>query len=223
MTGVDRRYRRCYKPLLFIACLVPLGWAVTGVLAGAGVLALPVPGLGADPVRRVLGIFGITTLNLLGLTLAVSPLRVLTGNGHLLRLRRMLGVFAFAYALLHFLVYIGPFQGFSAAAVIEDLTKRPYIMVGFTALTILAALAATSTNGAMRRLRHRWQRLHRLVYVAAACGVWHFWWQVKKDAGEPLLYAAALAVLLGWRVWWRWRRAATSKSVRPTARERTAA
>ncbi|MFO1399864.1 MAG: protein-methionine-sulfoxide reductase heme-binding subunit MsrQ [Steroidobacteraceae bacterium] len=223
MSPVDRRYRHVYKPLLFLACLVPLAWAVAGVLAGAGVLALPVPTLGADPVRRVLGIFGKSTLNLLGLTLAVTPLRVLSGNAHLLRLRRMLGVFAFSYALLHFLVYIGPFQGFSWAAIVKDLTKRPYIMVGFTALLILAALAATSTNGMMRRLKRRWQQLHYLVYVAATLGVWHYWWQVKKDIREPLLYAAGLALLLGWRAWRRWRRAATSTSARPTAPERSAA
>lgn len=223
MSPLDRRYRYLYKPLLFLACLVPLAWAVGGVLAGAGVLALPLPGLGADPVRRVLGIFGKTTLNLLGLTLCVTPLRVLSGNAHLLRLRRMLGVFAFTYALLHFLVYLGPFQGFSGAAILKDLTKRPYIMVGFSALLILAALAATSTNGMMRRLKRRWQQLHYLVYVAATLGVWHYWWQVKKDVREPLLYAAGLAVLLGWRAWRRWRRAATSTSARPTAPGRSAA
>jgi sulfoxide reductase heme-binding subunit YedZ len=215
MSPVDRRYRYVYKPLLFLACLVPLTWAVGGVLAGAG--------LGIDPVRRVLGIFGKTTLNLLGLTLAVTPLRVLSGNAHLLRLRRMLGVFAFTYALLHFLVYIGPFQGFAADAIVQDLTKRPYIMVGFAALLILTALAATSTAGMMRRLKRRWQQLHHLVYGAAALGVWHYWWQVKKDIREPLLYAAILALLLGWRAWRRWRRAATSRSARPTAPERSAA
>jgi sulfoxide reductase heme-binding subunit YedZ len=220
MSPLDRRYRYIYKPALFLACLVPLLWAVAGVLAGAGLLRLPLPGLGVDPVRRVLGIFGKTTLNLLGITLAVTPLRVLSGNANLLRLRRMLGVFAFSYALLHFLVYIGPFQGFSWAAILKDLTKRPYIMVGFSALLILTALAATSTNGMMRRLKRRWQQLHRLVYVAAVFGVWHYWWQVKKDIREPLLYAAGLALLLGWRAW---RRRATWKSAPPTAPERSAA
>jgi sulfoxide reductase heme-binding subunit YedZ len=195
VSPVDRRYRYVYKPLVFAACLVPLAWAVAGVVAGTG--------LGADPVRRVLGIFGKTTLNLLGITLCVTPLRVLSGNANLLRLRRMLGVYAFVYALLHFLVYIGPFQGFSWAAIVKDLTKRPYIMVGFSALLMLAALAATSTNGMMRRLKRRWQQLHRLIYAAAAFGVWHYWWQVKKDVREPLLYAGMLALLLGWRLWRR--------------------
>lgn len=220
MSPVDRRYRYVYKPLVFVACLAPLGWAVAGVLAGAGLVHLPVPGLGADPVRRVLGIFGKTTLNLLGITLSVTPLRVLSGNANLLRLRRMLGVYAFVYALLHFLVYIGPFQGFSWAAIVKDLTKRPYIMVGFSALLMLTALAATSTNGMMRRLKRRWQQLHRLIYVAATFGVWHYWWQVKKDIREPLLYAGALALLLGWRLW---RRRARSRPARPAAAASTAA
>ena len=219
MSPVDRRYRYVYKPLVFVACLAPLGWAVAGVLAGAGLVHLPVPGLGADPVRRVLGIFGKTTLNLLGITLSVTPLRVLSGNANLLRLRRLLGVYAFVYALLHFLVYIGPFQGFSWAAIVKDLTKRPYIMVGFSALLMLTALAATSTNGMMRRLKRRWQQLHRLVYVAATFGVWHYWWQVKKDIREPLLYAGALALLLGWRLW----RRARSRPARPAAAASTAA
>jgi sulfoxide reductase heme-binding subunit YedZ len=220
MSPIDRRYRYLWKPLLFVACLVPLAWAVAGVLTGAGLVRLPVPGLGADPVRRVLGIFGKTTLNLLGITLTVTPLRVISGNANLLRLRRMLGVYAFVYALLHFLTYLGPFQGFSGSAIVKDLTKRPYIMVGFSALLILTALAATSTNAMMRRLKRRWQKLHRLVYVAAAFGVWHYWWQVKKDIREPLLYACGLALLLGWRLW---RRRATSRSARPIAPERTAA
>ena len=207
---IDRRYRFFYKPAVFIACLVPLAWAV------AGIVRLPVPSLGVDPVRRVLGIFGHTTLNLLLLTLAVSPLRVLTGNANVLRLRRMLGVYTFSYALLHFLTYVGPFQGFSWSAIVKDLVKRPYITIGFTALLMLLALAVTSTNGWMRRLKRRWQQLHRLIYVIVVLGVWHYWWQVKKDIREPLLYAGLAAALLGWR-WWRQRRAATSSSVLPKA------
>lgn len=206
---LERRYRRVYKPLLFLACLVPLAWVV------GGVLGLPVPSLGADPVRKVLGILAHSALNLLLITLSVTPLRQLTGNAQLLRLRRMLGVFAFSYALLHFLTYIGPFQGFSWAAIAKDLVKRPYIMIGFAALVLLVPLAVTSTNAMMRRLKRRWQSLHRLIYVIAILGVWHYWWQVKKDIREPLIYAVLLSLLLGWRLWRR-QRSATSRIAAPT-------
>jgi sulfoxide reductase heme-binding subunit YedZ len=221
----DARYRYLYKPALFLACLVPLAWVVAGVANIMAATHLPVPGLGADPVRRMLGIFGHSALNLLLITLCVSPLRALTGNAQLLRLRRMLGVFAFSYALLHFFTYVGPFQGFDGHAIAADLFKRPYITLGFAALIMLLALAVTSTNGWMRRLGRRWQRLHRLVYLITALGVWHYWWQVKKDIREPLLYAAIAAVLLGWR-WWRQRRATqqrrtTSSSALPTVPGRT--
>ena len=215
----DTRYRFFYKPALFVACAIPLAWVI------AALAQVPVPTLGADPVRRMLGIFGHSALNLLLITLCVSPLRALTGNAHLLRLRRMLGVWAFTYALLHFLTYIGPFQGFSWSAIVKDLVKRPYITIGFLALLMLLALAITSTNGWMRRLRRRWQSLHRLIYVATALGVWHYWWQVKKDIREPMIYAVLAAILLGWRLW-RWQRQrtaprATSNSALPRVPERT--
>ena len=197
----ERRYRLLYKPLLFLACLVPLAWCV------AGVLGLPVPSLLPDPQRKVLGILGHTSLNLLLLTLAVTPARQLTGNAHLLRLRRMLGVFAFCYALLHFITYVGAIQGFSWSAIIKDIVKRPYITIGFAALLMLLPLAVTSTNAMMRRLGRRWQKLHRLIYPIAIFGVWHYWWQVKKDIREPLIYAVLLALLVGWRLWRRQRRA----------------
>lgn len=226
--NADRRYRLLYKPLVCAACLVPLAWSV------AGVLGLPVPSLGPDPVRRVLGILGHTALNLLLITLSVTPLRQLTGQARLLLLRRMLGLFAFTYALLHFMVYAGPFESFSGATIIKDITKRPYTTIGFLALLLLVPLAATSTNAMMRRLKRRWHRLHRLVYVIAVLGVWHYWWQVKKDIREPLIYAAVLALLLGWRAWRAARapiatrrdasaRAATSTSAPPTAPETAAA
>ena len=211
-SAVDRRYRYLYKPALFLACLLPLAWVV------AALAQAPVPTLGADPVRRMLGIFGHSALNLLLLTLSVTPLRQITGNAGLLRLRRMLGVWVFAYALLHFLTYVGPFQGFSGSAIAKDLVKRPYITLGFTALLMLLPLAATSTNAMMRRLKRRWQSLHRLIYPIAILGVWHYWWQVKKDIREPLIYAALLALLLGWRLWRRWQgRRAPDAAPRPAA------
>lgn len=219
---LDQRYRYLYKPAIFLACLVPLIGCVDGIVGAYGYGRLPGFELGVDPVRYVLGVFGHTALNLLLITLTVTPLRQLTGNAHLLRVRRMLGVFAFSYALLHFLIYIGPYQGLSWDAITKDIVKRPYITIGFAALVMLLPLAITSTNGMMRRLGRRWQSLHRLIYPIAILGVWHYWWQVKKDIREPLLYAAILTLLLGWRLWRRQSRraAATSKSELPKAQER---
>lgn len=210
---------------------MPFLWALSGVLAASGIAlpaAVPVPTLGADPVRRVLGIVGKTTLNMLLITLAVTPLRQLTGNAHLLRFRRLLGLYAFFYVCLHFLVYLGPYQSFSWTEISKDIVKRPYITLGFAAFLMLIPMAVTSTSGMMRRLKKRWTTIHRMIYVIATLGVWHYWWQVKKDISEPLLYASILAVLLGWRVWKRQaaqRRtvaaAATSTSAPPTTPGRT--
>jgi sulfoxide reductase heme-binding subunit YedZ len=128
-------------------------------------------------------------------------------------------VFTFFYAALHFLIYLSLDLRFDLMGLLKDLGKRPYITVGFAAVLILSALAATSTQKMMRRLGKRWQSLHRWVYGAGLLAVWHFWWQVKKDITEPLLYAAMLAILLGWRIWKR--RAATSQSAPATVPERT--
>ncbi len=155
----------------------------------------------------------------------MTPLRQLTGWTHILRLRRMLGLFAFIYALLHFLVYLGLDQELDFVGVTKDIVKRPYITVGFTALLLLVPLAVTSTNRMMRRLGRRWQKLHRLVYVIAMLGVWHYCWQVKKDCASRCIYAAMLALLLGYRAVRSRRKrqpaAATSKSAPATAPERT--
>lgn len=182
------------KPLVFAACAAP---AVLMVLAAFG--AGPMD-LGADPVRRLIHACGITALNLLLVTLAVTPVRELTGWQDLQRLRRMLGLFAFFYALAHFAVYAVLDQNLALAAIGADIIKRPYITIGMLALLLLVPLAVTSTRGMMRRLGRRWTRLHRLVYVIAALGLWHFWWQVKLDIREPLLYVAVFAVLMGWRL-----------------------
>jgi sulfoxide reductase heme-binding subunit YedZ len=149
---------------------------------------------------RLIHSFGKWGLKFMLITLAVTPLRRLTGKGWLLRFRRMLGLFAFFYILMHFLIYAGLDQRFDLAVILEDIVERPYITVGFTALLLLFPLALTSTNAMMRRLGRRWQKLHRLVYVIAILGVWHFYWQVKLDTLEPLIYALILAVLLGTRL-----------------------
>lgn len=211
--NVDRRYRLVYKPLLFVACLVPLGLLVAGAFGIAG------RDLSADPVKFVLHWCGKTALNLLLLTLLVTPLRQLGGWPNLVRLRRMLGLFAFFYALLHFAIYLALDLEFDFAGLAQDIAKRPYITIGFTALVLLLPLAITSTNRMMRRLGRRWLVLHRLIYVIAILSVWHYYWQVKRDITEPLIYATILAILLGYRVWYR--RRLTSKSESATAQGRT--
>jgi sulfoxide reductase heme-binding subunit YedZ len=156
--------------------------------------------LGADPVRSILHGLGKTALNLLLITLAVTPVRKLLKRPDLLRIRRMLGLFAFSYALLHFIAYAWLDQGLDFRNVGAEIVKRPFILVGMAALLLLIPLAVTSTNKMMRRLGRNWQKLHRLVYVIAALGLWHFYWQVKKDIREPLIYIGIFAVLMGFRL-----------------------
>jgi methionine sulfoxide reductase heme-binding subunit len=183
------------KPLVFAACLYPALHLLAGAFGFAGV------SLGADPVARMLHTCGKWTLNFLMITLCMAPLRDLTHSLLWLRFRRMFGLFAFFYALLHLLVYLVLDQEGNFRALWQDIVKRPYITVGMLGLLLLVPLTLTSTAKSQRRLGRRWTRLHRLVYAVAVLGVWHFWWQVKKDVREPLIYAGGLAVLLAWRVW----------------------
>jgi sulfoxide reductase heme-binding subunit YedZ len=192
--NVDRRYRLVYKPLVFVACLLPLAWLLCGAFGLLGV------NLGADPVKKLEHELGLRALQLLLLTLLITPLRHLLNLTHLPRLRRMLGLFAFFYALLHFTVYLSLDLEFNFGTFFKDVAKRPYITIGLLALLLLIPLAVTSTNRMMRRLGRRWQKLHRLVYPIAILAVWHFWWQVKRDIREPLIYAGILAVLLAYRI-----------------------
>ncbi|WP_295437201.1 sulfite oxidase heme-binding subunit YedZ [uncultured Thiodictyon sp.] len=181
------------KPLVFLLCLLPLALLGWRIAAGR---------LGANPVEAVLHFTGAWGLRLLLVTLAVTPLRRLTGRGWLLRFRRMLGLFAFFYVVLHVAVYLVLDRGLAWEEIVTDLAKRPYIMVGFAAFVLLVPLAVTSTRGWVRRLGRRWQLLHRSVYLIAVLGVLHFLWLVKADLREPLIYAAVLAVLLAARVPW---------------------
>ncbi|UCF40692.1 MAG: sulfoxide reductase heme-binding subunit YedZ [Gemmatimonadota bacterium] len=185
------------KPAVFAASLAPLGVLVRDALTG---------GLGANPVEEITHRTGLTAITFLTLTLAVTPASQLLGAGWLVRFRRMLGLFAFTYAVLHFLMYVADQtwlagQGLSLALVAEDVAERPYITVGFSAFLLLVPLAVTSTRGWVRRLGgKRWQRLHQLVYVAAAGAVFHFLWLVKADTRRPALYGGALVLLLGYRL-----------------------
>lgn len=191
---LTQRYRFIYKPLVFTACLLPLVWLACGAFGWLGAT------LGVDPVKELEHECGKTALNLLLLTLAVTPVRELTGRPQLLRLRRMLGLFAFFYVAVHFTIYLVLDLELNFGTLGTDIAKRPYITIGFTGLLLLIPLAITSTNGMMRRLGRRWQGLHRLVYVIAILGVWHFYWQVKRDVREPLIYAGILGILLGYRL-----------------------
>jgi methionine sulfoxide reductase heme-binding subunit len=185
---------RLGKSLCFLLCLVPLGLLAWRTLHN---------GLGPNPVEAVVHFTGIWTLRLLLVTLAVTPLRRLTGRPWLLRFRRMLGLFAFFYAVLHFSAYLFLDRALVWDDILTDLSKRPYIVVGFTALLLLVPLALTSTRGWVRRLGRRWQTLHRAVYAIGVLGVLHFLWLVKADILEPLVYGAILFGLLAFRVPWR--------------------
>ena len=187
-----QRIRLFGKPLVFSACLLPFALVVGDTFEITGQL-------GANPVEEILDRFGNWSLRFIMITLAVTPLRRLTGWNWLVRFRRMLGLFTFFYVLMHFLTWLILDQGLLMSAILEDIVKRPFITIGFVALVFLTALAATSTNAARRALGRRWQTLHNLTYVIGILGVWHYWWQVKKDITEPLIYAAILAVLLGYR------------------------
>ena len=183
--------QRLGKPLVFAACLIPLVcysyWFFTD-------------SLGANPIEAITRRAGDWALRFLLITLAISPLRKLTGLHGLARYRRMLGLFAFFYVCVHLSLYITLDKFFDLAEIIEDVIDRPFITVGFIAFVLLVPLAATSTNRMVEVLQHRWTQLHRLVYVVAMLAVLHFWWMVKIETREPAIYAAALAILLGFRL-----------------------
>jgi sulfoxide reductase heme-binding subunit YedZ len=190
-----RQVQWVLKPLLFVACLVPALRLIAGAFGIAGF------SLGADPVAVMLLTCGKWTLNFLLITLCMTPLRDLTHWIFWLRLRRMFGLFAFFYVLLHLSVYLLLDQSGHVGELWKDIVKRPYITIGMLALVLLIPMAFTSTSRSQRRLGRRWTQLHRLIYPIAVLGVWHYWWGVKKDIRQPFLYACGLALLLGYRLW----------------------
>jgi sulfoxide reductase heme-binding subunit YedZ len=186
------------KPVLFVLATGPLAWLVWGALTDS---------LGANPAERLIRASGDWTLRFLCLTLAVTPLRQLSGWHALARLRRMLGLFTFFYAVLHFLCFAWLDQGFDLPAIWRDIGKRPFILVGSLALLLMTPLAATSFNRAVRALgAARWQALHRGVYAVAGLAILHFFWMraAKNNFAEVAVYAAIVGLLLGWRVWRAW-------------------
>ena len=183
------------KTFIWVACLTPLlrlGWkGLTG-------------GLGANPIEFITLSTGTWTLVFLLATLAITPLRRLSGQSWLIRFRRLVGLFAFFYGVLHFITYVWLDKFFDVQDMIKDVAKRPFITAGFLAFLLLVPLAATSTAGAIRWMGgRRWQLLHRLIYVSSISAVVHFWWKVKADVRKPAIYAAVLGILLGLRlVFW---------------------
>jgi methionine sulfoxide reductase heme-binding subunit len=188
------------KPVIFTAALIPAAVLAYGVYIAA------VNGdtryVGADPLAYITNQTGWWALSFLMMALAVTPIRRLTGWNAVIRLRRMLGLFSFFYALLHMLTWLVLLNYFDLDAMVKDVIKRPYITVGMATFLILSALAITSNRFAVRRLGKKWQTLHRLVYAAGIGAVIHFWWLVKADITEPRRWAVLLAVLLAFRVWW---------------------
>lgn len=207
------------KPLVFVASLGPAAWLVWAGLTG---------NLSANPLSDLTNETGLWALRFVCITLAITPLRKLSGWNVLIKFRRMAGLFAFFYGTLHFLTYTiaDKFAGLDfpdgivawstvknlAASVAEDIYKRPYITVGFTGFVLMVPLAVTSTAGWIRRLGGKqWNRLHKLIYATAVAGVVHYYWLVKADVRSPLLYAAIVTVLLGVRVYWSRARAAVPR------------
>jgi methionine sulfoxide reductase heme-binding subunit len=179
-----------FKPLLFIAALVPSVWLAWRLYTA---------NLGVNPAETLQLETGIWTLRFLIITLAVTPLRRLSGWNRVIGYRRMLGLFAFYYAVLHFFSYLALDQVFSLEGMLADVVKRPFITAGFIAFVAMVPLALTSTKGWIRRLGRKWQTLHRLVYVAGAAGAVHYLWKVKVMSGSPVYYALIVAALLGFR------------------------
>lgn len=198
---------RAAKPALFVLALWPLALLISGAINNS---------LGANPAEALLRGTGDWVLRFLCLTLAVTPLRHITGWNALLRLRRMLGLFAFFYGVLHFLCYAWLDMGFDVTAILRDIPKRPFALVGTLALLLMLPLAATSFNRAIKALgARRWRRLHQCVYAVVLLGLLHFFWMrsAKNDFGEVALYTLVVAALLGWRLWHRLRRSGPHKRV----------
>ncbi|MEM1174397.1 MAG: protein-methionine-sulfoxide reductase heme-binding subunit MsrQ [Pseudomonadota bacterium] len=188
-----QKIRWIAKPLVFVTGLLPAIWI-------AALTVLQPSALGANPVEALLDHFGIWAMWFMLIALAVTPVRKLFGWPSLARFRRMIGLFAFFYVLMHFLTWLVLDQGLALGPILEDIAKRPFITIGIVAFVLLLAMAATSFTRLRQRMGRAWQTLHNSVYLVGVLGVWHYWWQVRADFAEPLLYAVILTALLGYRV-----------------------
>ena len=206
---------RVIKPVLYLLAVLPLAWLLFALFTGLVM---------GDQVKFMQHVTGDTVLTCLMLTLAVTPLRHITGWNEIIRVRRLIGLTAFWYACLHLTTYLVFDQMLDVGEIAKDIEKHPWVLVGFTAFLCLLPLAITSTNGWIRRLGgKRWQQLHRLVYVAAVAGVLHYLWLVKKDISAPLTYGAVLTVLLLSRLWWAAERARIRRAPAGQAQAKPAA
>lgn len=204
---LNSQIRFVWKPLVWLAGLLPFALILFRIF-GYG------DPLGANPIETLQDHFGQWGLRFIMITLAITPLRKISGFNPLVRFRRLVGLFAYFYVSMHFLIWFFLDRESDLSTIVEDIVERPFITIGMLALLILTAMAVTSTSGMRRRLARRWQTLHNGIYLVAILGVWHYWWQVKKDISEPLIYAAVLAVLLGFRLW--------DRRARRISRERSA-
>ena len=193
------------KPIVFLICLLPLILVLTDLFEISGTL-------GANPIENIQDRFGIWGLRFIVILLMISPLKKITGNIWLIQFRRMIGLFAFFYVLMHFLVWLILEQSLLMPAILEDVIKRPFITIGFIALLILLILASTSTSKIRRSMGKKWDKLHQSVYLASILGIWHFWWQVKKDITEPLIYAVIIFILLTYRLWNKYKKTQPKKN-----------
>ena len=200
--------QKAAKVLVSIACLAPLIWLAIRTLTGK---------LGINPVEDLELTTGIWALRFLVITLAVTPVRRITGWNRVIQYRRMFGLFTFFYVCIHFAIYIGIDQFFAFASILKDVAKRPFITMGFTAFVLMIPLAITSTKGWIRRLGKKWQLLHRLIYISAVCAAIHYLWKVKVMIGSPVYYAVVIGALLGFRVVWQFRATKSMKTQRVTA------
>lgn len=188
----DKTISFVIKPVLFLLCLIPLGLLIFGAINDT---------LGANPVEVMTRNTGEWTLRFLLITLLVTPARKVLSMPWLIKLRRMLGLFVFFYAVMHLLTYIWFDQFFDLNEIIKDIIKRPFITLGFAAFILLIPLAITSSNKMIRRLKKNWAKLHKLIYLIAVLGVLHFFWLVKADYLEPIIYALVLLMLLSYRAY----------------------
>jgi sulfoxide reductase heme-binding subunit YedZ len=201
------------KAIVHVLALAPAAWLAWQIRSE---LLLGTGALGADPVAAIEHFLGLWALRLLMITLAITPLRQLTGKPVLLRFRRLLGLYVFFYATLHFAAWVVLDLRMDWSQIGAAIAKKPFITAGFAAWLLLVPLAATSFQRAMRALGRRWGQLHRAIYAIAVLAVLHFWWLVKSDTREPALYAAIAALLLGWRAWKRWRPTASPRRTAAT-------